>query len=186
MPVDPTTSPFVVIGETLEDLAAKIVERMASIPQVTKGMELTDDFTEAMIAEIATFNGYASEGVDPDFYRGLSLYDTTWNAFPANLDPWPSPDQPNDSMYPISDTGPYYATIVAASAVDTSGGPIINELGQVLTWDGEPVVGLYGAGNCVACPSFNAYWAGGATLGHAHTWGYAAAKHAHESAGTSE
>jgi 3-oxosteroid 1-dehydrogenase len=185
-PTDPTTSPLVMIGDTLEELADKIVERMGTIPQVTKGMELTDDFSEKMVAEVAKFNEYAKAGVDPDFYRGLSPYDQAWNAFPMKLTEWPSADQPNASMYPISDTGPYYAQIVAASAVDTSGGPVINEHGQVLNWDGEPVVGLYGAGNCVACPSVNAYWAGGATLGHAHTWGYAAAKHAHASAGTSE
>ena len=186
IPADPTTSPFVLIADTLEELATKISERVGSIPQVTRGMELTEDFSEAMIAEVAKFNEFARAGVDPDFYRGLSLYDRAWNSFPAQLTEWPSPDQPNDSMYPISDTGPYYAMIVAASAVDTSGGPVINENGQVLTWEGEPIVGLYGAGNCVACPSFNAYWAGGATLGHAHTWGYAATQHAHASAGTSE
>lgn len=186
LPVDPTTSPFVLIGETLQDLAAKIVERVASIPQVTPGMALTSDFAETMVAEVAKFNEYAAAGVDPDFYRGLSPYDSAWNSFPMKLTEWPSPDQPNASMYPLSDTGPYYAQIMTASAVDTSGGPVINENGQVITWEGEPVVGLYGAGNCVACPSVNAYWAGGATLGHAHTWGYAAAKHAHASAGTSE
>jgi 3-oxosteroid 1-dehydrogenase len=185
-PTDPAASPFTLVGETLEDLAAKIIERMGAIPQVTPGMELTEDFTEAMIAEVAKFNEYAATGVDPDFYRGLSPYDTAWNSFPMQLTEWPSADQPNASMYPLSDTGPYYAQIMTASAVDTSGGPVINENGQVITWEGEPVVGLYGAGNCVACPSVNAYWAGGATLGHAHTWGYAAAKHAHESAGTSE
>jgi 3-oxosteroid 1-dehydrogenase len=185
-PDDPASSPFVMIGETLEELAAKIEERMATIPQVTKGMELTEDFVENMMAEIAKYNEYARAGVDPDFYRGLSLYDQEWNRKPAQLTEWPSPDQPNKAMYPLSETGPYYAMIVAASAVDTSGGPVINENGQVLNWNNEPVVGLYGAGNCVACPSVNAYWAGGATLGHAHTWGYAAAKHAHESAGTSE
>lgn len=185
-PTDPTTSPFVMIGDTLEDLAAKIVERMGAIPQVTPGMALAEDFTEKLVAEVAKFNDYARAGVDPDFLRGLSPYDTAWNAFPMKLTEWPSPDQPNSSMYPLSDTGPYYAMIVAASAVDTSGGPVIDQHGRVLTWDDQPVVGLYGAGNCVACPSVNAYWAGGMTLGHAHTWGYAAAKHAHESVGTAE
>ena len=186
IPQDPSTSPFVMTADTLEDLAAKITERMGSIPQVTVGMALADNFPETMVAEVAKFNEYAQAGVDPDFYRGLSLYDEAWNSFPAKLTEWPSADQPNASMYPISDTGPYYAMIIAASAVDTSGGPVINENGQVLTWEGEPIGGLYGAGNAVACPSVNAYWAGGMTLGHAHTWGYAAAKHAHAASETSD
>lgn len=186
IPQDPTTTPYVMIADTLEELAGLIQDRMDSLPSVTEGMRLTDDFAEKMVAEVAKFNGYAQAGVDPDFYRGLSPYDTGWNSIPPNLDPWPSADQANASMYPISDTGPYYAIIIAASAVETNGGPVINEHGQVLNWDAEPVVGLYGAGTAVANPSVNAYWAGGATLGHCHTWGYAAGKHAHESAGTTE
>ena len=81
-------------------------------------------------------------------------------------------------MYPLRESGPYYAVIVAASAVDSNGGPIINSNGQILNVNDEPVVGLYGAGNCVASPGVNAYWGAGMTLGNAHAWGYAAAKHA--------
>lgn len=182
IPEDPTTAPYVITGDTLEDLAAAIEERMASLAVVTKGMQLHEDFAVNFVEEVARFNEYATTGQDLDFQRGDFPYDQGWNSMPANLPEWPSEGQPNKTMHPLSDTGPYYAIIMAAAAVDTSGGPVINTNGQILTWDDTPVEGLYGAGNCVACPSVNAYWGGGTTLGHAHVWGYAAGKHAHESA----
>lgn len=185
-PTDPTTTPYVMIGDTLDQLADLIIERFASLEVITPGMALDPNFKANMLDEVQKFNQFARDGVDPDFFRGLSPYDTAWNAEPANIDPWPSADQPNNSMYPISDTGPYYAMLLAASIVDTKGGPVINSHGQILTWEGEPVVGLYGSGNAIANPGVDAYWGAGATLGHAHVWGYAAGRHATESAGTSE
>jgi hypothetical protein len=44
---------------------------------------------------------------------------------------------------------------------------------------GEPIPGLYGVGNCVASPSAQAYWAGGATLGPILAMAYRAANTAH-------
>jgi 3-oxosteroid 1-dehydrogenase len=182
-PADPSTTPYIISGDTLEDLAAAIEERFASLPSVTVGLELGADFATNFVAEVARFNEYAAAGVDPEFERGAFGYDVSWPSPPvaetADLTEWPSADQPNPAMYPISDTGPYYAFIVAASAVDTNGGPIINPNAQIVTWNDEPVVGLYGAGNCVASPGVNAYWGGGMTLGNAHVWGYMAAQHAH-------
>ncbi len=180
-PAEPATTPYVIMGDTLEDLAAAIQERMDTLTPVTAGMRLNDSFATNMLAEVQTFNGYAAAGSDPDFQRGDFLYDRLWGSAPAVLTEWPSADQPNPSMYPLSAEGPYYAIIMAAAAVDTNGGPVINANAQILTWDDQPVEGLYGAGNCIANPSVNAYWGGGATLGNAHTWGYAAGAHAHAS-----
>jgi predicted oxidoreductase len=184
-PKDPTTTPYIISGETLEDLAAAIQERFASLPTITPGLQLTGNFAENFLAEVAKFNEFAAAGVDQEFRRGEFQYDQEWPSAPyaetRDIEEWPSPDQPNSAMYPLSETGPYYAFIVAASAVDTNGGPIINTDGQVITWTDEPVAGLYGAGNAVASPGVNAYWGGGMTLGNAHVWGYRAAKHATES-----
>ena len=185
IPKDPSTAPYIIQGETLEDLAAAIQDRFASLPSITKSLQLTENFTENFLAEVAKYNEFAAAGVDDDFRRGEFGYDQTWPSAPTaetkDIEEWPSADQPNSAMYPLSESGPYYAFIVAASAVDTNGGPVINTNGQVITWNDEPVVGLYGAGNAVASPGVNAYWGGGMTLGNAHVWGYLAAKHATES-----
>ena len=45
-------------------------------------------------------------------------------------------DTGNPTVYPISESGPYYATILAAGTLDTKGGPRTNTSGQVLGADG--------------------------------------------------
>ncbi|HEV2528509.1 MAG TPA: FAD-binding protein [Thermomicrobiales bacterium] len=181
-PEDPETAPVVIQGNTLEELAAAIGERVEVLQSETGGFALTENFAANLVDEVATFNEYARTGEDPDFQRGEFLYDQETPFPPMVAEPtvteWPSPDQPSKAMYPLRDSGPYYAVIVAASAVDTNGGPIINPDGQVVRFDGTPIVGLYGAGNCVASPGVNAYYGAGMTLGVAHAWGYAAARHA--------
>ena len=181
-PADPATAPVVVTGDTLEALAVALQERVETLKPVSGGVELDVNFAANLIDEVTKFNSYAAIGVDPDYQRGDFLYDQETPFPPMTAAPtvteWPSADQPNPGMYPLRESGPYYAVIVAASAVDSNGGPIINSNGQILNINDEPVVGLYGAGNCVASPGVNAYWGAGMTLGNAHAWGYAAAKHA--------
>lgn len=49
--------------------------------------------------------------------------------------------------------------------------------GRVLSFDGEPIEGLYGVGNCVASPSGEGYWAGGGTTGPIPCYSYLAGLH---------
>ncbi len=55
---------------------------------------------------------------------------------------------------------------------------MIDREGRVITADGAPIRGLYGAGNCVASPAGQAYWGPGGTIGPAVTFGYVAARSA--------
>lgn len=185
-PADPTTAPYIIMGKTLEELADAIAERVASLAEFTGNLKLDPNFKQNLLEEVQTFNEFARKGEDSDFHRGSLRYDVEIPYGPtsktATLTEYPSPDQPNPALYPLSDTGPYYAFIVSASAVDTNGGPVINTDAQIVRWDGTPIEGLYGAGNCIANPSVNAYWGGGATIGNATVWGYLAGRHASQSA----
>jgi len=92
---------------------------------------------------------------------------------------WPANDGPNVTMYPLRNEGPYYAVILAAGALDTCGGPAIDARARVLDTEGKPMPGLYGAGNCIASPSGEAYYGAGHTLALATVFGFIAANAAH-------
>jgi succinate dehydrogenase/fumarate reductase flavoprotein subunit len=145
------------------------------------GVQLDPGFPAALKASVARYNGFAKAGRDKDFDRGLHEYDRVWNLlFSAYREgsKYPKNDMPNSVMFPFADKGPYYAFILAAGALDTNGGPLINEKAQVLKAGRQPIPGLYGAGNCIASPSRAAYWGGGCTIGLALVFGHIAGRNA--------
>ena len=65
-----------------------------------------------------------------------------------------------------------------AAGIDDPGRPYTDGRARGFDVHHRPLPGLHGAGNCVASPTGPAYWAGGATLGPAITFGALAAEHA--------
>jgi 3-oxosteroid 1-dehydrogenase len=182
LPEKPGDSSFVLQGNTLAELAAAIQARLQEIAGATGDFGLDESFTQNLAQTLVTFNAYARSGRDEDFQRGQAKYDSEWHqAFsPMRSDTdWPANDMPSDTMYPLREEGPYYATILGAGGLDTNGGPVIDASARVLDVDGQPIAGLYGAGNCIASPSRNAYWGAGCPLGLSLTFGYIAANAAH-------
>ena len=167
------TAPYVLSGQTREDLAAAIDKRLSEIADRTGHFRLDQNFVANLNETIARFNQFAETGKDLDFHRGEAPIEI------ANYGPRrPGNDRPNMMMYPIRSTGPYYAVMTAGGTLDTKGGPKINANAQVLDMNDKPIPGLYGAGNCIASPAGQTYWAGGGTLGPAITFGALAGKHA--------
>ncbi|HEY4276810.1 MAG TPA: FAD-dependent oxidoreductase [Conexibacter sp.] len=158
----------VVRAQTLPQLAQALAQRLAQLAPQTGGATLDERFAERLAASVARFNANAREGHDPDFHRGETpierFFDSLHGAAREGGASGPT-------MHPLSDDGPYYATIIAPGMLDSKGGPMTDPSGRVLDGDGEPIPRLYGVGNCVASPSGRAYWAGGATLGPALTFG---------------
>lgn len=163
----------VIKGDTIEDLTRNIEARLEELAPHTGGFALDERFASEVPETMARFNEFARAGKDEDFRRGENPIEFIFNgeARPGN-------DTGNPTMYPISGSGPYYATILVAGALDTKGGPRTDRDGRILDADGEPIPGLYGVGNCVASASAQGYWAGGGTLGPIMTFGYLAAEHA--------
>jgi len=163
----------IIKGDTIEDLTRNIEARLEKLAPHTGGFALAEGFAAEVPKTISRFNELAKEGKDLDFGRGENPIELIFNG-----EAKPDNDTGNATMYPMSEEGPYYATIVVAGALDTKGGPRTNTHGQVLGIDHEPVRGLYGVGNCVASASAQGYWAGGGTLGPILTFGYLAGEHA--------
>lgn len=179
-PAQGETPFYLIIGETLDELAVEISARLLKLTPHTGGFSLAPDFTRNLKETVTCFNSYAKTGKDLEFGRGDQTYDCEWTTYPPSAEGivWPNPATPNYTMHPLSDKGPYYAVILGAGTLDTNGGPLTDGNARVLDWNGKPIPGLYGAGNCIASPAANAYWGGGSTIGLGLTFGYLAAKHA--------
>jgi succinate dehydrogenase/fumarate reductase flavoprotein subunit len=163
-------------GDTLQQLADAIAERLARLAGALGGMRLDDSFGDALAATVARFNRFAATGEDPDFHRGETPIELFFNAQVGTQEDHAG--RANPTMWPLATTGPYYATIIGPAVIDTKGGPKVNVHAQVLDAADAPIPGLYAAGNCAGSWSGQAYWGGGATIGPAVTFGYIAGAHA--------
>jgi hypothetical protein len=149
----------VIKGATFDELAKNVQQRIKRYPELA-GVSLSDDFATTLGATVDRFNGFAREGKDRDFSRGARPIEIEFGG-PHRQEP----GQINPMMWPLSETGPYYASLVGVGTLDTKGGPKTDVQGRVLNLDDKPIPGLYGVGNCVASPSRATYWGPGATIG---------------------
>ena len=138
-------------GRTLRDLA--------------RACNLDPDVLEATVAR---FNAQAEAGEDPDFRRGASVYNRVQG------DP---EHRPNPSLGPLK-RGPFHAVKIVSGSLGTFAGLDGDAAARVLDAAGQPIPGLYAAGNDLSSIFAGHYPSGGITLGPAMTFGYIAAHHA--------
>ena len=174
VPADSDQSHYI-RGNTLEELAANIAERLEPLRSLTGGLELADDFVDNLRAAVTRWNDMAAKGIDEDFHRGERPVELHVFGGPVGDEP----EKKNPLMYPISTAGPYYACLLAGGTLDTKGGPKVTPNAQVVDDLDRPIPGLYGVGNCVAGATARAYWAGGSTLGPMIGFAHRAAKTIH-------
>jgi 3-oxosteroid 1-dehydrogenase len=170
IPAEGVEAPYVITGQTWDELAANIDERLASLAGKTAKTRLSETFAETLAETVARYNGFAEAGQDDDFHRGETPIELAFDR------PMPGFDEslPNPMMRALADEGPYYAVLIGPGTLDTNGGPKVNPSSQVLDTEGNPIPGLYGAGNCIETAAGQAYWAAGGTIGPAIATGYVA------------
>lgn len=140
---------YLIKADTLEELAAKC------------GID-----PEGLAETVRRFNENAQRGEDPEFARG----GTAFNRYGG--DPKVTP---NPSLAPIR-KGPFYAVHVRPGSFGTFAGIAADTRARVVDAAGEPIPGLYTAGNDHASIMRGNYPSGGVNLGPALTFGYIAGR----------
>jgi 3-oxosteroid 1-dehydrogenase len=167
---NPVTSPGVVRGDTIEQLAERLAGKFEEHADLIMRAKLAPDFVAELRRTIARFNELAAKGVDEDFGRGDQAFDFVVDGVYGH------PEDP--VMRPLRDSGPYYACLLGPGVWETRGGPRADRHGRVISaTTGAPIPGLYGVGNCVASAVGDVFWSGGATLGPFLAFGYLAGRH---------
>lgn len=123
---------------------------------------------DGLVEEVTRWNAFSAHGEDPDFGRGSSAFDRFYG------DP-EAPVHPN--FGPISEP-PFMALPIYPGAMGTKGGPRVDEHARVLSIEGEPIEGLYAAGNAQGSIFGAGYPGAGATIGQAILFGTLASEHA--------
>ncbi len=138
---------------------------MVSAPSVTALAEAIAVPAEALWETIARFNEHATNAEDPEFGRGTSAFDH------FNGDRTLS--GAHSTLGPV-ETAPFHTIKIEIGSLGTNGGPRTDGRAQVLGHDGNPIPGLFAAGNVMSSPTAMIYGGAGGTLGPAITFGYLA------------
>ncbi|MDD0856803.1 FAD-binding protein [Arthrobacter alpinus] len=117
---------------------------------------------------VKRYNEFAATGVDEDFGKGELLFGQVAGD-PEN--------RPNPNIGPLQ-KAPFYAMAVVPTPLATAYGVVTDGNGQALDAAGEPVAGLYAAGNDAASVMGSEYPGAGVQVGSGLTFGWAAALHA--------
>ncbi len=126
---------------------------------------------QALQETVATFNGYAQRGEDPDFGRGSHPWSAWMCGDPNN--------KPNPNLGPVLKP-PFYAIElrrIGGTAIP-SAGLLTDTHSRVMGWDDKPIPGLYAAGNSVARMETGAVMQSGISNARGMTYGWLAARHA--------
>ena len=179
VPQPDAAADYVISGDTWEDLAANISARLDALrgqgtisARIGPDVRLADDFVDRLGETVQRFNGFAESGEDEDFGRGSTPIQVAWHGPPREE------GMANPTMAPFRAEGPYHCILLGGMTLDTKGGPVTDTGARVLHAGGDPIPGLYAAGNCAASPSGQAYWSAGGTLGPALAFGYLAGQNA--------
>jgi|TARA_R100000049_G_C1956566_1_gene113195 succinate dehydrogenase/fumarate reductase flavoprotein subunit len=143
------------------------IERAGSLQGLARKLGVD---AENLAATVKRWNAMVEGGRDTDFGRGDSYYDTYWG----------DPEKKGSRAATLGklEGGPYYAVEVKPGALGTKGGAQTDASGRVIGVGGEPIPGLYAAGNAMASMMGMTYGGGGGTLGPGMVFGYLAGKHA--------
>ncbi|OBI50222.1 FAD-dependent oxidoreductase [Mycobacterium sp. E787] len=121
---------------------------------------------DGLARTVEEWNRQVAAGADADFGRGSSAYDGYWGDDSATT-------LAGKTLGPI-DTAPFYAVPICIGAMGTKGGPRTDPDGRVLHVSGEPIPGLFAAGNAMGGVTGRAYGGAGGTIGPAMVFGYRA------------
>ncbi|WP_217272144.1 FAD-binding protein [Sphingopyxis sp. BSNA05] len=137
-------------SDSLEELAAQIGVDAKNLP-----------------ATVNRFNKLAEQLDDQDFGRGKTDYDRFYGDR--------SREGAGATLGDLA-KAPYYAVEIRMGALGTNGGAKTSAQAQIMDVDGEPIAGLFGAGNVISAPTGSVYAGAGGTLGPALTFGYIAGR----------
>jgi 3-oxosteroid 1-dehydrogenase len=131
----------------------------ASWRDLARAIEVEPGALESTIRE---FNEAAADGKDPEFGRGSTAFDREWGD---------SEQEGSAACLAPLQQPPFHATRMYAGSSGTTGGPRVDEKSRVLDEDGQPIPGLFAAGNAVSGPFGGVAVASGSTLGPALVFG---------------
>ena len=151
-------------------LANGYLKRGRSLAELARSCGIAADALEQTVKR---YNTMALAGTDTEFGRG----DTPYNRIQGDAAFAAEQGWPNPCMGPL-EQGPFYAVRVVPGSLGTFAGLEVNTHAQVLSAQGQPIAGLYAAGNDMNSMMAGHYPSGGITLGPAMVFGYLAAHHA--------
>lgn len=141
-----------------------VLTKANSLEELAGKLGINSEGLRATADKMAIFS---KAGVDEDFGRGSDDHDRMYGDMEV---------KPNPCLGALGKS-PFYGAEIFPGDIGTKGGIVINSNAQALDRNGDPISGLYAAGNCTASIMGNKYPGAGCTLGPAMTMAFLAANH---------